>query len=233
MKFVHTSSLLLASIALAASVQPMFAQQSRPAAFVIPRVMIPDGSNQSRAPFPSQRPQNDVKGPDGQALDQDLPPNTPATELPAPPPPTVAVLQQGQPGITTTGPVLAMTGRPTVGLTAGLSPTAVTTTIRSQTFQGRDDMLKDIETRVAAAEIPLQEFRRSEAEMAAGARDQFRSAADELVAKERALSNSLYNARRANQTDWAAVQAQLAADYEAYAASAAKLDAAAGIQPAR
>jgi hypothetical protein len=53
-----------------------------------PEVITPpalkDGSNSSRAPFPARRQFDDVKSPDGQALDKTVPPNTPATNIEPP-----------------------------------------------------------------------------------------------------------------------------------------------------
>src|SRR4051812_44877733 len=74
---------------------------------VIPRPSIPDGSIQSRAPFPGERPFDDVKRPDGIAIDTPTPPNTPSTTpepLPAPAP-KIAVLVPATPdAVGMTGP---------------------------------------------------------------------------------------------------------------------------------
>src|SRR4051812_20717901 len=66
---------------------------------------INDGSMQSRAPFPSARPFDDVKGPDGVAIDI-LPPNTAATspEPFLPPAPRFAILQPRTPTTPGTSP---------------------------------------------------------------------------------------------------------------------------------
>jgi hypothetical protein len=71
----------------------------------------PDGSNWSRAPLPAQRRFDDMKGPDGKAID-DLPPNTQATNIEPPVPPArVAIFQPTPaPGITAE-PGLMPTGR--------------------------------------------------------------------------------------------------------------------------
>ena len=45
--------------------------------------------------------------------------------------------------------------------------------------------------------------------------------------KEKALKDSLTDVRRASEDKWSAAQAKLAADYEAYAAAAARAEAAA------
>jgi hypothetical protein len=98
---------------------------------------VPDGSNWSRAPLPAARPLDDMKAPDGQAIDQ-LPPNTPATNIEAPiPPARVAILQPaGAPApaayaatttitTTTTEPALAPTGRTTTTVVAPAAAPAV------------------------------------------------------------------------------------------------------------
>lgn len=205
------------------------AQQENPRLTVIPRPTVSDGSNASRAPFPADRPFDDTKAPDGQAVDQELPPNTPATEPPAPPPPTVAIFQADRPASEAT---LSMTGRPTVGIATSLDAPRVTTTIRGQSDTARDQLIADIETRLDASQTALRGFRSSTREMSAESRDQFEAAADDLKAKEKALKKSLKAARKADAQEWNNARTQLAADYEAYAAAAARIDALAGIAPA-
>lgn len=54
---------------------------------------VPDGSNWSRAPLPAARQFDDMKPADGLAIDQ-LPPNTPSSNIEAPiPPARVAIMQ--------------------------------------------------------------------------------------------------------------------------------------------
>jgi hypothetical protein len=195
---------------------------------VIPRAAINDGSNASRAPFPQHRPFDDVKAPDGNAIDPESAPNSPATEPPVPPAPTVAVFQPTQPSSEAT---LAMTGRPTVGVATSLDATRVTASIRSQNETAREHLFTDIETRLNSSDNALREFRRSTSEMSATNRDQFQSAADDLKEKEKALKKSLKAARKASAQEWDSARAQLAADYEAYATAATRIDALAGIQP--
>ena len=61
------------------------ANQTKPVIITPPAVK--DGSNWSRAPFPAQRQFDDVKSPDGEAIDQTLPPNMPASNIEPPAPP--------------------------------------------------------------------------------------------------------------------------------------------------
>lgn len=224
MKF-HPRVLLLAAGTVAAGILTASAQDG---VTVIPRPTVNDGSNASRAPFPSDRQFSDVTPPDGQAVDESLPPNTEATEPPPPPPATVAIFVPDTPA---TEPTLSMTGRPTVGIGAALQTDSTLASIRSHEAASRDPLFAQIDAQLDASKRALGDFRRSASEMSAGNRDQFKSAEKDLKAKESALRESLRAARRADAQEWPQARSRLAADYEAYAAAAARIDALAGIQP--
>ncbi len=228
MKFVNSRS-LLAVIGLI-SAAGVYAQPASKV-YVVPRAPIQDGSNASRAPFPAHRLNDDVKAPNGQALDQDLPPNTPATEPLPPPPPTVAILQRTSPSINE--PTLAMTGRPTTGVTATLAPQQVAAAINGQDFSTREKLIDDIEVRVRSSEGVVRGFRDTELEMSPEARASFDAKAKDLEVKLNALRASSRAARAASDSEWAAARTQLAADYQAYVTTAASIDAAAGLPPAQ
>lgn len=105
--------------ALACAGLPLSHAQSTQPVVVSPPA-VQDGSNWSRAPFPAKRQFDDVKGPDGRAIDRTVPPNTPATNLePAVPVSTVTTTTYVTPAPVTTvvatpvDPVLTPTGRPT------------------------------------------------------------------------------------------------------------------------
>lgn len=97
----------------------LYAQSAKPVVITPPAVQ--NGSNWSRAPFPAQRQFDDVKGPDGHAIDQMVPPNSPATNLePAVPVASTTYVAPAPVPATTTvvavpaDPALTPTGRPTV-----------------------------------------------------------------------------------------------------------------------
>lgn len=205
--------------------------KSPSAPVVITRPAIPDGSNFSRAPFPASRPQNDVTPPNGEAIDLNVPPNTPATtpEPYAPPPAAIAILQPR----TNVEPGLMPTGRPTTGAAVALDATRVEPSIRVATFENRSEVLGGLRNRLQQTKTTLAEFRRTENEMSAEGRTQFKSAMDEVKSREKALDKSLRAAERASSSEWDAARAQLVADYDAYAAAVARIDAAAGIAPVR
>lgn len=172
---------------------------------------FPDGSNWSRAPFPAQRPHDDVKGPDGQAIDN-LPPNTPSTNIePEIPAPRVAIFQPVQPTATVDATLLP-TGRVSVAMS--MDATNVAQQIRAGTAASREQVLNDIEARLSASERTLTTMS-SSSDLNA-----------EVKARARALRKSIDHAR----SDWSKHQSQLAADYEAYAAALARVDAANGIR---
>jgi hypothetical protein len=98
------------------------AQAQKPVVMTPPA--FPDGSNWSRAPLPAARQFDDVKAPDAQAIDQ-LPPNTPSSNIEAPiPPARVAILQP-----TTTPAAAAYASTTTVATEPALAPTGRTTVV--------------------------------------------------------------------------------------------------------
>lgn len=180
---------------------------------VITPPAIRDGSNWSRAPMPAQRQFDDVKGPDGQAIDA-LPPNTPATNSePVIPPPRVAIFQRAPATGFAAEPGLMPTGRTTVAVATTMDATNVAQSIRSGTAANRDQILNDIESRLNASEKMMKSMSGVASDVSA-----------EVKAKAKNLKKSLSNARK----DWDANYNQLAADYEAYAAALARVDAANG-----
>ena len=124
MKHTHTSLVTLFIGVMAAA---GFSQTERP--IVMTRPAIQDGSNASRAPIPAARQFDDVKAPDGQAVDQ----IAPSTNIePAIPPARVAVLQgatapayAATTTTTYTEPALTPTGRTTVIVAPPAAPVAV------------------------------------------------------------------------------------------------------------
>jgi hypothetical protein len=225
MKFTSPAVILVSGLLALTGTTNSFAQTStrarRPAPVIITPAAIPDGSNASRAPFPAQRPFNDVKAPDGQAIDLDVPPNTPATDIPAPPAPRVAVLQRGAPA----GSTLTPTGFS--GTSVTLDSARIAPGIRSMMMENRDPLLTDLNGRVDAGDRAVNALRINELSMSAEARAQFRAAADTVAERERAVRTSLKAAGKAAPQNWEATRNQLAADYEAYAAAVTQAETAA------
>jgi hypothetical protein len=200
---------------------------------VITPAAIPNGSNWSRAPFLAARPQNDATPPNGEAFDQNVPPNTPSTtpEPFAPPPATVAILQpRVQPGVE---PGLMPTGRPTSAASAALADAQMQPAIRNATFESRAQLIDDLRSRLRQSEATVREFRRSESQMSASGRSQFDALSSEEKTRRKALEHSLRAAADASSADWEQARAQLASDYDAYAGALASLDAAVGVTPVR
>lgn len=231
MKYSITGLALLAGAISGVAVSPVFAASRKPASapVVITPPAVPNGSNLSRAPFPAARPQNDVTPPNGEAFDQNVPPNTPSTtpDPEAPPPARVAILQ---PRI---APGLMPTGRPTTSAAVALDATRIEPSIRATSFESRDELLDSLKSRVRQTEATVTSFRRTEGEMSTEGRAQFQSAADDVKAREKALQKSIRAAQHASAANWEAARAQLVADYDAYATAVARLDSAVGVAPAR
>jgi hypothetical protein len=229
MKYPH--SRLIASLAigsLAIAVCSTATAQSGGKPVVISPPAIKDGSSWSRAPFPAQRQFDDTKAPDGKAIDE-TGPNSPVANIEPPPPAArVAIMQPATAPAITGDPGLLPTGRTTVVVATPLEVTTFGPSIRSMTMSSRDQMLADIETRVKTSDKAIATLHSTTSQMSADGRTQFTSATDEVKAKAKALKKSLKDARNATDAQWDAARAQLAADYEAYAAAVARIDAATG-----
>lgn len=197
---------------------------------VISAPAIQNGSSASRAPFLAQRTFDDAQRPNGQPIDLDVPPNTPATD-PEPDPlpePRVAIFQPS-PAPAIADPGLLPTGRTTVSVATALDSHTVLPTIRAGMFESREQLIADIDNRLNNADRALASIRASRAQMSATGRDQFKAAEDDVKAREKALRKSLRAARNASAAEWETARNQLAADYEAYAAALARVDAATGV----
>ena len=235
MKYTHTrfaASLALGTLAVA-GFSTAFAQSSgRP--IVITPPAVNDGSNWSRAPFPAARQFDDVKAPDGQPIDKTGANSDVANIEPPPPPARVAILQPApQPAATpvfATDPGLLPTGRVTVATASMIDAAVYAPTIRSTPISSRDAVISDIETRLKTTETAMGSVRSSAAQMSTDGRRTFKVADDEVKQKERALKSSLRAARKASQAEWDNAREKLAADYEAYGAALAQVDAAAGVR---
>ena len=211
-----------------------------------PLIMTPpavqNGSNWSRAPFPAARVADDTKAPDGQAIDRTNP-NTPAsnTEPPVPPAP-IAILQPSIPSATAgaiavftpvqTDVTLLPTGRSTVAVATSMDTVAFVPTIHTSTYAAREQLISDIEQRVANSEAGMASYRATLNQMSADGRRSFESASDDVKDKAKALQKSIKNARKAKDSNWEASRAELASAYEAYAAALARVDASTGATPA-
>lgn len=239
MQYTITRLVLAAgAVALVGSTAALHAETRKPAAapVVITPPAVPDGSNFSRAPFPAARPQNDVTPPNGEAFDQEMPPNTPSTtpEPVAPPAPTVAILQpHHEPGVMPTEPGLMPTGRTTVAASASLNRAQLDPMIRNASFEARDNLVDTVRSRMRQSDATMREFRRTRSEMSAEGRTQFDSEASDVHAKAKALDKSLRAAAKASSADWDSARQQLAADFDAYADALARVDSAVGVSPNR
>lgn len=240
---ILTSLTLAAAAGLAGEA---FAQSSKPVIITAPRH---DRTTWSAAPFPGQRQFDDAKGPDGYAIDR-LPPNTPATNVEPPQPaPRVAILQS-EPSVDATAvavapaaepapvvvaqapaePVLTPTGRSTVAVASTLDAAGYSPVIRASMYDSRAQTVADVENRLAASETALASVSASSSAMNEDARKSFDAARDDVKAKEKALRKSIKAANKAEASEWENARAQLAADYDAYAAAVASLDATAGLR---
>jgi hypothetical protein len=234
MKYVSYRSAFIASAIALITFSTGFAQTGRKPIVISPPA-VPNGSNWSRAPFPSARQFDDVKGPDGIAIDRDVPPNTPATD-PDPHPlraPRVAIAQPRNANPVTGEPALLPTGRVTTSASAALDPARMTSAIRADDFQARKDVAADVESRITLANDALAGTRTTTRDMSPEGRAQFKALDNTARERERTVHSSAYAAARSTDRDWEANRTQLAADYEAYADAIRQIDTAIGVAPAR
>lgn len=233
MKYPHSRLVTSFAIgALFATGLSSASAQSNQQPTVITPPAVKDGSNWSRAPFPAARPFDDVKGPDGKAIDE-LGANSPVAKIEPPVPAArVAILQPAiapSPTVIGADPGLLPTGRSTVAAASSINAHVHAPTIRAASFSTREQVIADIETRLKASDEAMGTFRSSAAQMSADGRRTFKAADDEVKDKAAALKKSLRAARKATDAQWDSARAQLAADYEAYGAALARVDVAAGV----
>lgn len=219
------ATLAIGSLSLAGLSNAAAQQGGKPVVITPPAVQ--DGSNWSRAPFPAQRRYDDLKSPDGQAIDQNSPGNSEATNIEPPVPPArVAILQPTAPAgvavatATTPEPVLAPTGRVAVATT--LDAATFGPSIRAATHANKNQIIADIESRLNATDAAIGNARSA---LSSSGRQAFATAEDTVKQKAKALRKSLDNARKASAAEWENARMQLAADFDAYAAAIANIDA--------
>lgn len=234
MKYSITSLITLGAAALALAPSVVSAGTTKRASdpVVIPRPAIPDGSNYSRAPFPAARLQDDVTPPNGEAVDLDLPPNTPSTNIEPTPPPAVVAILTPQPGADA-DPGSLPTGRSVTAAAMSLDAANVDPMIRNAQYETREQLADNLRARLRQAEGAIAEFRRSQSTMSAEGRSQFKTLSSAANDREKALERSVRSALKASSAEWEQARAQLASDYQAYATAVAQIDAAAGVAPMR
>jgi hypothetical protein len=203
---------------------------SRPTVITPPA--IPDGSNASRAPFPAERKFDDVKPADGLAIDKTGANSESGNVEPAAPATRVAIMQ---PATSTTvatttavDPSLQPTGRSNMAVAAALEAPTFAPTIRAATHDSRDQMVADIEHRLTATESSLATMRGTASAMSTDGRRAFENQENTVKEKAKALRKSIKAAQKASASEWDNARAQLAADFDAYAAAVGQIDATAG-----
>lgn len=231
------ATLTIGAVTLAGLSEAVAQTTPKPSVVLTPPA-VPNGSNWSRAPFPAKRQFDDTKPADGVAIDHTLPPNTPATNneqpgsggrmavaAPAPAPAPVAVAVAPAPAvIVATEPALQPTGRGSVTVASSLDATTFGPTLRSATYANRNQVIADIESRVSATDTALGTVRGTANAMSADGKRAFHTAEDTVKQKAKALKKSIQAARKASESEWENARAQLASDFDAYAAAIASVD---------
>jgi hypothetical protein len=107
-----------------------------------------------------------------------------------------------------------------------LNPSNTIRDIQSTAFDARKSLLNEVDDRMDAGKKLVSSLKRDPRALNADVRTQFKSALDDVDAKEKILKRSLKEARATSSADaWTVAQGTLAADYEAYATAVAALNA--------
>ena len=121
-------------------------------------------------------------------------------------------------------PGVPTTGIPGGNISASLNSKATAAHIRNATRDNRDQVLADVDSSVKSSSRLLAELRQQAHVLRKDAREDFKSAAEEVRLREKALRESLQVARKAPDQQSAAAQSRLAANYEGYAAAVARTE---------
>jgi hypothetical protein len=108
-----------------------------------------------------------------------------------------------------------------------LSPADAMRDIRSASQSSRDGLYSRINSRLENSGRITSSLESRGRDLKGDAKTEFKAAADDLRDREKALRRSLNEVRKASNDNWSEAQAQLASDYEAYAAAVARAQAAA------
>jgi hypothetical protein len=103
---------------------------------------------------------------------------------------------------------------------AVLNPGPMAKEIRAAAVDDREKVSADIDARVSATGKALDELKSHARSLSTEKQAEFKAAMKDTAAREKALRKSLKTARKASAETWASANADLAANYEAYANSA-------------
>lgn len=101
--------------------------------------------------------------------------------------------------------------------------------IREASPSSRDALYGQVNSRLENTGRIVSDLELKGRELKGDSRIYFKSVTEDLRDKEKALKRSLNAVRRASNDNWSDVQARLASDYEAYASSVARAQAAASV----
>lgn len=108
-----------------------------------------------------------------------------------------------------------------------LQPGDTVREIREAQQSGRDTLYSQINSRLENSGRIISELENRGQQLSGDAKSEFKAASSALRDSEKALKRSLSDMRKASSDNWSEAQAQLASDYEAYAAAVARAQAAA------
>jgi len=126
-------------------------------------------------------------------------------------------------GAALNAPGMAVANQHALEAVANAGPTAAK--IRSTTVDDREKLATDIDTQIKATDKALGNVKAQTKAMNAEQRTEFRAATKDMETREKALRKSLKNARKASAETWAAADAEVATNYDAYVQAAQRAQA--------
>ena len=120
---------------------------------------------------------------------------------------------------------LTPTGRVNALLPSAAEAAKFAAGIRTAPLTVRDSVVADVAAKTMAAEQTVTGVEKSSGEMNAEGRQQLKEASETAKEKAQVLRQSIQKAGRAGGSEWDGARAQLASDYEAFAAAVSRVDA--------
>jgi hypothetical protein len=124
-----------------------------------------------------------------------------------------------------TEPALVPTGLVNISAAGATDAARIVPGVRVMAFDSRETLLPELNSRIDSTTAYMNANRDIMRDLTAGPRDRLKEAIADVEQRERAVRHSIKEAKKADANDWESARAQLAADYEAFGASAASFDA--------
>jgi hypothetical protein len=101
---------------------------------------------------------------------------------------------------------------------------SISTSIQSSSYANRSQLVADIEQRLDSHKELLKAAKKDGKRLEGQAKNDFKASWDEVEAREKDLKHSLRQARNASADQWDSARSQLAANFQAFEAAAARVE---------